>query len=821
MHQPPPVRARVKPLDLVKDSLPPERALGIYWHVEDDAFGFDVDVSRLSAMPHTRRGILSVIASIYDPLGVISPFIMMTKIVLQELSRMQIKWDEKIPHMLQKTWNKWLQYLPLLSTFKIRRCLKSPSLGRVAHVELHHFADASERGYGTASYIRIIDVSGRIECSLLGSKSRLAPIRSISIPRLELSAAVLAVRVNHSMIRALCASIDRVFFWTDSTAVLRYIRNTTSRFHVFVANRLAVIHDGSDPEQWHHVRSEDNPADYVSRGQVGPNFVNNSQWKDGPRFLWLTKNIKTTYTDDLALLEDDSEVKRTSRAVCSLQVVSDELHPIRRLINYYSSCGRLTRAIAWLLRLKVYLRGKSDTQHHDMRIGSLHNLTEAEHIVLKHEQECVFGQDRLEVLVGHLRKGSGVIRLDPEIRDELLCIGGRLRNSDLDISMKHPILLPAKGKVTELLIQAVHEKVGHGGRQHVLSELRKQFWVIKGNSAVRRVLARCFRCRRICRQPEKQKMANLPHDRVSAFDPPFTNTGTDLFGPFFVSRGRSQVKKYGVIFSCLSTRAVHIEVACSLSTDSFICAFRRFLARRGSVKIIRSDQGTNLVGAKRELDRELRHLADHSAEVTTEMQRKKVQWILNPPQASNFGGAWERMIRSVRKILDFLIYLQKLTDETLQTFLCEVEYILNSRPLMPVSADPRDLNPLTPNDILLPRAVTMPAGLFREKDLHSKKLWRQAQYLADQFWVQWRTEYAPLLQERTRQRPRPNISVGDVVVLLIILCQGRGQWPFALVKSLRVSSDGLVRSANVERNGKSTRRPVNKMVLVVSHDHQI
>ena len=180
---------QVKPLDLVKDSLPPERALGIYWHVEDDAFGFDVDVSRLSAMPHTRRGILSVIASIYDPLGVISPFIMTAKIVLQELSRMQIKWDEKIPHMLQKTWNKWLQYLSLLSTFKIRRCLKSPSLGRVAHVELHHFADASERGYGTASYIRIIDVSGRIECSLLGSKSRLAPIRSISIPRLELSAA--------------------------------------------------------------------------------------------------------------------------------------------------------------------------------------------------------------------------------------------------------------------------------------------------------------------------------------------------------------------------------------------------------------------------------------------------------------------------------------------------------------------------------------------------------------------------------------------------------------------------------------------------------
>ena len=310
-------------------------------------------------------------------------------------------------------------------------------------------------------------------------------------------------------------------------------------------------------------------------------------------------------------------------------------------------------------------------------------------------------------------------------------------------------------------------------------------------------------------------MADLPPDRVCALEPPFTNTGIDLFGPFFVSRGRSQIKRYGVIYSCLSTRAVHIEVASSLSTDSFICAFRRFLARRGQVKIIRSDQGSNLVGAKRELKSQLLHLAEKCPEIREEMMKQEVKWILNPPNASNFGGAWERMIRSVRKILDFLLHLQKLTDETLQTFLCEVEYILNSRPLTPVSSDHKDLNPLTPNDILLSRTSFIPAGLFQKSDTHSRKLWRQAQYLAEQFWSRWRKSYVPLLQERmSGQRQRPNLAAGDIVVL-VDNSVPRGAWPFGLIKAVRLSKDGLARSATVVTGGRTTTRPVNKMVLVV------
>ena len=803
---------QIKTLDIKNEVLPPARALGIFWHVEEDFFGFDVDITRLLGMPHTRRGVLSTVASVYDPLGLACPLIMTAKIIMQELSRLHVGWDDEVPPNLRRAWDNWLRHLPLLSQLRVRRCLKSPSLGTVKVVELHHFADASEKGYGTASYIRQIDSTGRVDCILLGSKSRLAPVKSVSIPRLELSAASLAVKVNHSMTQALRVPVDRVFFWTDSTAVLRYIRNVSSRFHVFVANRLAIIHDGSDPSQWGHVHSTDNPADHVSRGQDCPHFIKNEQWISGPKFLWDPERIQITDDSDNTLPDNDPEVKKVTVAACSAQSGATlDPHPIRRLIDYYSSWWRLTRAVAWLLRLKSHLRGKL-VDIHDIHMK---DISEAEHVILVHEQDNVFQQEKVDLSSGRLRQNSDIFRLDPEMHDGLLRVGGRLRNSSLDYSAKHPILLPSRGRVTDMLVQKAHVELGHGGREHVLSELRRKFWILNGNSAVRRVLANCLQCKRIRQPPEQQKMADLPQDRVSALEPPFTYTGIDLFGPFFVSRGRTQMKRYGVIFSCLSMRAVHLEVASSLSTDSFICAFRRFLARRGSVKMVRSDQGSNLVGAKRELARELAHLAEESPEIRTEMLKRNVQWVFNPPHASNFGGAWERMIRSTRKILDFTLHLQKLTDETLQTFLCEVEFILNSRPLTPVSTDPRDQHPLTPNDILISRNTEIPAGLFQKNDLHSKKLWRQAQYLAEQFWVRWRKSYVPLLQERAvGQRSRPNLMVGDVVVLADSSVP-RGNWPFGLIKAVKTSSDGLVRSATVLTGGVMLKRPVNKMVLVV------
>ena len=257
--------AVVKDLDLDSDKLPVERTLGVNWSAESDVFSFTVDVKD---HPHTRRGILSTVSSIYDPLGFLAPMILNAKSLLQELCQLQISWDEPIPEKYDQKWCRWLQEINELRNFEVGRCFKPAGFGTVSSSELHHFADASEKGYGIVSYLRMINTEGKVHCSFVMGKSRVAPLKKVTIPRLELTAATVAVRTDKMLKRELDIRIDKTTFWTDSMSVLRYIRNSTSRFHTFVANRLNVIHEGSEPEEWRYVSTKINPADVASRGTV-------------------------------------------------------------------------------------------------------------------------------------------------------------------------------------------------------------------------------------------------------------------------------------------------------------------------------------------------------------------------------------------------------------------------------------------------------------------------------------------------------------------------------------------------------------------------
>ncbi|KAL9984439.1 hypothetical protein ACROYT_G006730 [Oculina patagonica] len=206
-------------------------------------------------------------------------------------------------------------------------------------------------------------------------------------------------------------------------------------------------------------------------------------------------------------------------------------------------------------------------------------------------------------------------------------------------------------------------------------------------------------CRKRNVRPGEQIMAPLPEARIAPSDPPSTHVGVDYFGPLYVKQGRSEVKRYGYLFTCLTMRAVHIEVAHTLEADSFICAYQRFVCRRGKPRKIYSDNGTNFTGAERELREALGRL--DQTKVYNHLRIGDVQWSFNPPEASHQGGIWERMIRSVRKILAALVKEQLMKDEALSTLLCEVEKILNDRPLTPLSDHPDDSEPLTPNKLLL------------------------------------------------------------------------------------------------------------------------
>ncbi|XP_046571990.1 uncharacterized protein LOC124280147 [Haliotis rubra] len=531
--------------DLDYDELPIERALGMKWYVNTDTFGFSTDFIE---KPVTRRGLLSTVSSLYDPLGIVTPIILPAKRILQELcANNDLDWDDDIPGKYEVSWKKWLKELKLLETLKIERCLKPAEFG---------------------------------------------------IPRLELTAATVAVQIAQLMLKELDTDIDSVTYFTDSTTVLHYINSEKKRYPVFVANRVRLIRDYSGPKDWKYVESDENPADIASRGASTAQLLAQSDWFEGPQFLWRSESEWNLKQPGPA----ESVVEETVATTC----VSPTKMQFEKL-----EC--------------------------------------AENIIMKFVQSKSFDKE-IHVLTaverGRVPKHSSVYKLDPFINNGILKVGGRLSKSQIPDEMKHQILLPSKHHVTSLIIQDIHKKLGHVGRNHVLSKLREKYWVIRANATVRNILSHCVTCRRLKMPPCEQKMSDLPFSRVNPA-PPFTYSGVDFFGPHTIKEGRKQMKRYGALFTCLASRAIHIETANSLDTDSFIHALRRFIARRGPVKEIWCDNGTNFIGAARELKEALAELDQNS--IHSHLLQANIDWKFNPPSASHMGGVWERMIGSVRR----------------------------------------------------------------------------------------------------------------------------------------------------------------------------
>ena len=431
-------------------------------------------------------------------------------------------------------------------------------------------------------------------------------------------------------------------------------------------------------------------------------------------------------------------------------------------------------------------------------------MLSAEIAIVKYIQRQSFKDERQLRPLNPIKSDDGVIR-----------VGGRLHHACLPTETKHPIILPKQHVVCELIIQHYHEMAGHSSREHVLALLRQRFWIVKCRRIISLVLNKCRHCRKRYSPPGAQMMSQLPQDRVTPDYPPFSFVGIDYFGPLSVQRGRSTLKRYGCVFTCLASKAIHIEVSHSLSTDSFINALQRFISRRGKMIILRSDNGTNFVGAKGELQRSIQDW-NHS-KISEFLKQREITWKFNPPYASHMGGIWERQIRSIRRILLALTQQQLLDDESLTTLMCQVEAIINSRPITVVSSDPSDQEPLTPNHLLLLRAgPTVPPGVFVKEDLYHRRRWRQVQYLADVFWRRWTQEYLPSLQQRQKWfKPRRNFSVGDVVLIIDSLTP-RNLWPLGRITATFPGKDGLVRSVQIKTKSSSFCRPIDKLCLLES-----
>ncbi len=615
--------------------------------------------------------------------------------------------------------------------------------------------------------------------------------------------------------------------------ILRYIHNENRRFQTFVANRINIIRSASKVSRWRYIGTKLNPADYASRGLTVNTFLKRKTWIDGPDFLREPPHCWSNPPSKLILFPDDPELRK--EMVTMNVAMKDNFDATTCLMNYFSTWMRLKRAVAWLLRLKSILselhkkrKVKAEQSRHTMTtrkgkqenpdsyVLSVQDMEDAEVAIIRFCQKQGYLQEITCFQKGmkNVGRSSPIYKLDPVLDNGILRVGGRLSKMAMPTEQKHPAILPKNHHVSKLLLQHIHLEVGHSGRNFMLSQLRQRYWIPCANSLSRKVIRECITCRRTNSSAGEQKMGDLPIDRLTPDLPPFTHVGVDYFGPLEIKRGRSIVKRYGVIFTCLTSRAIHLEVAHSLDTNSCIHAFRRFIARRGPVSELRSDNGTNFVSTEKELKEALKSW--NMQQIEQSLLQKGVKWTFNPPHGAHYGGIWERLIRMVKTVFRSVTSEQYLDEEGLQTVMCEVEAILNSRPLTSVSDNPNDLEPLTPNHLLqLKVQPLLPPGLFVKEDLYSKRRWRQVQYIANLFWKRWIREYLPLLQARQKwSRIRRNFHQGDIV-LVADASAPRGSWMLARVTEAFPDSKGLVRSVRLQTKTSQLERPVSKICLLV------
>lgn len=783
------------------DSDTETKLVGLWWNPSNDEFSFkvrDADMSRT----RTKRSILSNTAELYDPLGILTPLTAGMKLLVQDCWKRGLTWDEEVPADIEKIWVQIQEELCLISKIRIPRHI---GVKETSIVSLLGFADASEKCYGAVIYVRVGALSGDAEgASFLCAKSRVAPLKKVTLARLELCAAHLLALLMQSVMNNFNArhKVDNVFAFSDSMVTLAWIHSSPHRWHTFIANRVTAIHEAVAQEYWHYVPGKENPSDLISRPVSPGRLVANQDWFKGPSWvLQPREQWPGTHFSKAHLPKNVPEEK----AAALVQVMPPEVHPLYALADRVSRWDKLLKATVFVLR---FIKKLSSTGP-----PSVLDLDAAEDFVIGCVQRTHFEQELKEVRSGKTCSSS-VKKLNPFLERGILRVGGRLSNAALTHDQKHQILLPAKDRVTQLIVEHHHKANFHAGPGLLLAIMRQRYWVLAARNLIRKVVHACNACFRCRPRVVNPLMGDLPSVRVTQVKP-FERCGVDYAGPVFVTltrrRGQRSQKAYICLFVCLSTKAVHIELVSDLSTEMFLAAFKRFLARRGPVSLILSDGGKNFVGARRRLGEiyTLINTEEFNREIIQELTPRRIEFKINPPYSPHFGGLWETNIKSVKTHLYRVLGKQILTYEELNTLLVQIEALLNSRPLCVLSNDPSDPEALTPSHFLnLTPLKNIPVENLEQVPLGRVQRYALIDRLIQSYWRRWHAEYLSSLQTREKWNSVSNpVSKGQVVILkepnLPTLC-----WPLAIIEETYPGKDDIVRVVKVKTKGGSYVRPI-------------
>uniref|UniRef100_A0A2S2PC00 Uncharacterized protein n=1 Tax=Schizaphis graminum TaxID=13262 RepID=A0A2S2PC00_SCHGA len=772
------------------------KVLGLNWSPEEDVLGYDFSEIKVT---YTKRGVLSVIARIFDPLGFLSPVVLFAKHLMQLIWSSGTAWDDKLPPEIEEMWSQFVAELPSLSSVRVPRFVGTQ---RGSTYTLCGFCDASVRGYAALVYLRIVLPSNQIVVQLLGGKTKLAPRHSMTVPRLELCGAGLLARWLSRIQETLSAqlTISDVYAWTDSSIVLSWLTTPHVSYKVFVSNRISKIHQLLPSCKWLHVSSEGNPADCASRGLKPSELNHHDLYWNGPSFLYSSPDNWPSEIPRLSV-EEIPEVKAVS-----LLISSDQN---QEWFDRFSSYQHMLRVVVWVRRFVSLCKRKPVS----LGILSLGELNEALMVIVKHSQLVHFRLLYLELSRNARISSKPLARLFPYIDSAgIIRVGGRLRNSQISTSQKHPMLLAKTSHLSRLLVRHWHISSCHSGARLVASLVSKQFWILSIRRVIGNELKDCVTCVRLAAVNPQPVMADLPSSRVIPCRP-FSKVGIDFAGPLTMRelklRKAREYKVYISVFICMTVKAVHLEVVSDLSTPAFLAALDRFVARRGLPSDIYSDCGTNFVGASKQL-RQFFSEAKTRDQLSSHLP---CSWHFNPPSAPHFGGIWEAAVKSMKRLLVRVVGVHTLTYEELNTVICRIESVLNSRPLTPLSSDPGDLESLTPGHFLIGQpllCVPEPNVLDTSGRLTSR--WKLLHQCHQAFWKRWSSEYLNSLQLRSKWTyADTQLRVGDMVLIKDNVTTPLG-WRLGRVIELLPGPDKVVRVVKLMTGLGALIRPVVKLV---------
>ncbi|KAG1664055.1 hypothetical protein GQR58_020001 [Nymphon striatum] len=514
------------------------KVLGLSWLPTEDWFVFE-GATVQDNVRVTKILILSLIARSFDPLGFLSPYIMSAKCLFQELWKMAISWDEEVPEKTRKVFQQWVNGMVELKNWKVLRSFTGKPWRDNGVVTVHAFGDASEKGYGGSVYIVVKYGNGSVQSSLVMAKARLAPLKRITLPRLELMGALLCARLLQVVLKALNLPKETPYCcWTDSSVTIYWIKSDAGRWKTFVANRVTGIQEITNPS---------------------PEFM----WED----CWSDKAVKQKRTQEFSC-ENLEDIQPN---VLLSKVNDPPVVPFHRNRNK-PKCGKL----------------------------KLEEIDESKYLILKFVQNLAFDSEGKALPKNSsLSRSSPIAKLSPFLDEVgLLRVGRRLTLANLPFEEKHPIILP-KSHISPLMVKHYHHLLKYGGVNVMLVTLRKLYWIIGARRLAKSVKRQCFACNRVDAQAINPPMAPLPRDRIIQARP-FQVMGVDYAGPVFC-HDFPNTKYYILLITRAVAREIYLELVSSLSLDMFSLAFRRFISRRGMPLTIYSVNAKTFVAAEQHL----------------------------------------------------------------------------------------------------------------------------------------------------------------------------------------------------------------------------